>query len=345
MKFIWPQMLWLLLVLPLLVALYAWMLRRKRRASLPYAHLAMVRAALQGGPAWRRHLPPVLFLLALGLLVFAVSRPTAVVSVPTQHESIILAIDVSGSMRATDVKPSRLAAAQEAAKAFVREQPRSVRIGVVSFAASAAIVQYPTQNREDVLNAIDRFQVQRGSAVGSAIIVSLATLFPDAGIDISELTEGGGPRRQFWGARVPKKEPWKPVPPGSYGGGAIILVTDGERTAGVEVDKAAKMAAERGVRVYSIGIGSPKGEVISFEGWSMRVKLDEEALKKVANTTQGQYFAASSPGDLKQVYKALTSRLTLERKEIEVGALAAAAAALLAVLAAGLSLYWFNRIL
>ena len=346
MKFIWPQMLWLLLLLPVLAGAYIWLMRRKRRASLRFANLALVRAALEGGPRWRRHAAPLLFLLSVGLMIFAVSRPTAVVAVPTQHETIVLAIDVSGSMRATDVKPSRMAVAQEAAKAFVKEQPRSVRIGVVSFAATAAVVQYPTVNREDVMNAIDRFQSQRGSAIGSAIVVGLIALFPDAGPELKRLlNEGDRPRPAFGRPPAEKKEAFKPVPPGSYNGGAIILVSDGERTAGPEITAATKAAAERGVRVYTVGIGTTKGETIGFEGWSMRVKLDEEALKQIANVTRGQYFQAASAADLKAVYESLSSRLTLEKREIEVGALFAAGAALLAVLAAGLSMFWFNRIL
>ena len=346
MKFVWPQMLWLLSLLPLLAAFYVLLVRRAQRGALRYANLSLIREALSGGRSVRRHVPPLLFFLAVGLMIFAIARPTAMIALPAQHETIVLAMDVSGSMRAADVKPNRLAAAQAAAKEFIADQPRSVRIGVVSFAATASIVQYPTQNREDLLNAIDRFQVQRGTAVGSAIIVSLVALFPDAGIDVSEMINGpGGPRRFFGGRNSPKKEEWKPVPPGSYNGGAIILLSDGERTAGPEVLEAAKKAAERGVRVYTVGIGTTKGETIGFEGWSMRVKLDEESLKQIANITHGQYFQAASAADLKKVYAALTSRLTMEKKETEISALFALAAAFFAMLAAGLSLWWFNRIL
>ena len=346
MKFLWIEMLWLLLLLPLLAGAYVLLLRRKKRSALAFANLSLIRAALAGGPQWQRHLPPLLFLLAIGLMIMAISRPVAVIALPSQHETIVLAIDVSGSMRAVDVKPNRLAAAQAAAKAFVNEQPRSVRLGVVSFAATASIVQYPTQNREDVLNAIDRFQLQRGTAIGSAIIVSLATLFPDGSIDVAAMISGSNaPRRSFgMPPKDPKKE-FKPVPPGSYNNGAIILLTDGERTAGPEIQVAAKMAAERGVRIYTVGIGTTKGETIGFEGWSMRVKLDEEPLKQIANLTHGAYYQAGSATDLKKVYEALNSRLTMEKKETEISALFAALAALVAVLAAGLSLFWFNRIL
>jgi Ca-activated chloride channel family protein len=347
MKFQWPEVLLLLALLPLLAWLYIALLRRKKRVALTLAGLALVREALEGGPQTRRHLPPALFLLSIGLMIVAVSRPTALLSLPAQHETIVLALDVSGSMRATDVQPNRLAAAQAAAKAFVADQPRSVRIGVVSFAATASVVQYPTQNRDDIVNAIDRFQAQRGTAIGSAIIVSLAALLPDGGIDVGALIQGDdAPRRMFGAPRKDaKKDEFKPVPPGSYNAGAIILVTDGERTAGPEALKAAKLAADRGVRVFTVGIGTPKGETISFEGWSMRVKLDEETLKQVANMTRGGYFRAGTAADLRKVYETLNSRMSLERKETEIGALFAAAAALLAVVAAGLSLFWFNRIL
>ena len=190
MTFGWPDMLWLLLAVPLVVAGYLLMLRRKRRAAARYASLAMLKDAMGAGSRVRRHVPPVLFLLAFILMIVAIARPSAVVTMPSQHETIVLAMDVSGSMRATDVKPNRLSAAQAAAKAFVDDQPRTVKIGVVSFAATASLVQPPTQNREDIVAAIDRFQLQRGTAIGSALIVSLATIFPDAGIDLGALMYG-----------------------------------------------------------------------------------------------------------------------------------------------------------
>ena len=346
MKFLWPQMLWLLLLLPALVGLYLWLLRHKKRALLKHSGLALIREALAGGQQGRRHVPPLLFLLAIGLMSVAVSRPTAILTLPAQHETIVLAMDVSGSMRAVDVQPNRLAAAQAAAKAFVTDQPRDVRIGVVSFAATASVVQYPTQSREDVLNAIERFQLQRGTAIGSGIIVSLATLFPDAGIDVSGLILGdSSSRRSFGPPRKDAKQEFKPVPAGSYTNGAIILLTDGQRTTGPDALAAAKMAAERGVRVFTVGIGTTKGETIGFEGWSMRVKLDEDTLKQVANITQGTYFYAGTANDLKKVYETLNTRFSLEKKETEISALFAAGAALFAMLAAGLSLLWFNRIL
>jgi len=217
----------------------------------------------------------------------------------------------------------------------------------VSFAATAAVVQTPTQNHEDIIAAIDRFQLQRGTAIGSGIIVSLATIFPEAGIEVSSLIYGrdaprGVPIDQ---ARKTEKPVFTPVPPGSYTSAAIILLTDGQRTTGPDSIEAARMAAERGVRVFTVGIGTTSGETIGFEGWSMRVRLDEETLKAIANLTRGEYFYAGTATDLKKVYQSLNTKLVLEKKNMEISALFSAAAAVIALVSAALSLLWFNRIL
>src|SRR6478672_8504880 len=179
MSFLWPDFLWLPPLLPLLVGLYVLALRRKKKLAVRYASLSMVREAIGVGQRVRRHVPPLLFFIGLSLMIVAIARPTALVTLPTQHELIILAMDVSGSMRAVDVQPTRLAAAQAAARAFINDQPGNVRIGIVSFAGTAAVVQPPTDNREDLLAAIDRFQLQRATAIGSGLLVSLKAIFPD----------------------------------------------------------------------------------------------------------------------------------------------------------------------
>ena len=343
MTFQWPTLLWSLILLPLLVLLYLWVLKRRRRTTVRLASLGVAKAALGKGPGWRRHVPPLLLLLALATLLFATARPTAVLSLPLADRTIILAMDVSGSMRAEDVKPNRLVASQEAAKTFVNNLPREVRIGVVSFAGTAAVVQAPTTSREDVIAAIDRFQLQRGTATGSGVILSLATLFPDHGIEIQHVTG----QRNFPGRPLgePKDEKkFTPVPPGSYNSAAIIMLTDGQRTTGPDPLDAAKMAAERGVRVFTVGVGTKEGENIGFEGWSMRVRLDEETLKNISVLTHGEYFFAGTAADLMKVYEGLSSRMVVERKETEITALFAALGALLAVLAAGLSVWWFGRV-
>ena len=352
MIFLWPEFLWLLMLLPLLVLLYVWLLRRKKKLALRYASLSIVREAMGKGQSFRRHIPPLLFFLALGVMLVASSRPFAVISLPSDQQTIMLAMDVSGSMRATDVKPNRLVASQDAAKAFLAELPRNIRVGIVAFAGTASVVQPPTLSREDLVAAIDKFQLQRGTAIGNGIVVSLAELFPDAGIDIASMQTGRDRQRgvaidqpAVLGKDGKEKKAFVPVAPGSYASAAIILLTDGQRTTGVDSMDAAKAAADRGVRIYTVGVGTVDGETIGFEGWSMRVKLDEETLKGIARNTQAEYFYAGTAADLKKVYESLSSRLTLVKKETEISGLLALLAAVLALLSAGLSLAWFNRIL
>jgi Ca-activated chloride channel family protein len=347
MNFLWPQFLWLLLAAPLLVLLYFWLMQRKKKLALRYASLSIVREAMGVRQNIRRHIPPFLFLLAIIAMLIAAARPMAIVVLPSNQQTIILAMDVSGSMRAADVQPNRLVAAQEAAKSFLKELPRHVKVGIVAFAGSANVAQLPTTNREDLVTAIDSFQLQRATATGNAIVVSLATLFPDAGIDVSDFgpqssRQRGVPLEQA--GKGPQKE-FTPVAPGSYTSAAIIMLTDGQRTTGVDPLDAAKVAADRGVRVYTVGIGTVDGETIGFEGWSMRVRLDEETLKAIANKTEAEYYYAGTATDLTKVYNTLSSRLTVEKKETEISALFALGAAVLAMLSAGLSLLWFNRIL
>jgi Ca-activated chloride channel family protein len=344
-------MLWLLAAVPALIATYLFLLRRKKKSALRYANLSMVKEAMGAGQRFRRHIPPLIFLLALTVLMVAMARPSAVVTLPTQHEIVILAMDISGSMRATDVEPSRIAAAQAAAKSFVADQPRRTRIGVVTFAGTAAVAQAPTDNREDILAAIDRFQLQRATAIGSGILVSLKAIFPDAEFDL----RSSNPRRDATRdslrgapldqAREPEKPAFKPVPPGSYGSAVIILLSDGQSNVGPDPIESARMAADRGVRVYTVGFGTTEGEILRFEGWSMRVRLDEESLKKIAELTQGEYYHAGTAADLKKVYQTLSARLVFETRETEITALFSAAAAVLALLAALLSVLWYNRIL
>src|SRR6266849_3396140 len=249
------------------------------------------------GANWRRHLPPLLLGMA----------------------------------------PAALVAAQNAAKAFIADQPDSVRIGIVAFAGTATVAQAPTKNKEDLYAAIDRFQLQRATAIGSAIIVSLATLFPDGGYDVSTFS---------YGAETKRKPPanFKPVPPGSYASAVIILLTDGQRTTGPDSVMAARLAAERGVRIFTVGVGTPEGKIVGFDGWSMHVRLDEETLRSISDLTRGEYFYAGNAVDLKKIYQTMNSRLVMETKKTEIGAFFSAAAALLVLAGGLLSLAWFNRV-
>ncbi len=343
-NFLWPEFLWLLLALPLLIVWYMWLLKRRRKAAASFSSLSLVKQAMAGQAAWRRHVPPALFLLALAAMLIAASRPMAVITLPSNQKTIILAMDVSGSMRATDIQPTRFIAAQQAAKHFLTTLPREVKVGIVAFAGSAQVAQFPTLNREDLVQAIDRFQMQRATATGNAIVISLATIFPDAGIELAQM---GGNRPMARSLNEPPKEKKEhtPVPPGSYSSAAIIMLTDGQRTTGVDPMEAAKMAADRGVRVYTVGIGTVDGETIGFEGWSMRVRLDEETLKAVASRTAADYFYAGTSTDLTKVYEKLSSRISTEKKETEISGLLALLAAMLTIISASLSVLWFNRVM
>lgn len=341
MSFLWPHFLWLMLALPLLPLGYLWLLRRRDRTALRYSSVAMVRAAAQR--QWRRHVPPALVLLACAGLLFAAARPVASVPLPWARSTVILAIDVSLSMRVTDVKPTRLAAAQEAAKLFLRELPRHVEVGLVTFAGSSQVAQRATLDREPVAAAIDAFQMQWGTAVGNAIVQSLAELFPEHGLDVGQMTLGGSrrPGRSLDDRAKPAPRQVAPVAPGSHASAAIVLLSDGRRTTGVDTLAAAKLAADRGVRIYVVGLGTVQGDAPDMP---IYLQLDEPTLREVARVTGGEYHHAATAETLRAVYRDLGSRLQVLRRETEISALAALVSAALATAAAALSLLWFRRL-
>ena len=349
MTFLWPEGLWGLALVPILIALYVVILRRKKHA-MAYSNLALVKAAMGKTSSFRRHLPPALLLAGFIVMLLALARPAAVVTLPSQHETVILALDVSGSMRADDVKPTRLAAAQAAARAFLKDMPSTTRIGVVAFAGSAALVQPPTRSREEVLNAIEQLQLQNATAVGSGILVSLKAIFPDQDFEVKspQMRAGYGSAAAGGSSRplgAPPKPELRPVPPGSYKSAVVILLTDGQTTTGPDPVDAARLAAERGVRIFTVGVGTPDGQILTGEGWSIRVRLDEDALKVIADMTRAEYFFAGNAPDLKKIYEGLNSKLVMEKKETEITALFTSVAAAFVLLGAVLSMLWFNRIL
>jgi len=343
MLFLWPQYLWLLLAVPLLPLAYFWLLRRRRQQAVRYSSLGVAREAAVGRN-WRRHLPPALLLVACTLLLLAAARPLASVPLPWTRSTIMLTMDVSLSMRVTDVKPTRLAAAQEAAKLFLKDLPKDIEVGLVTFAGTTHVTQRATLDRAALVAAIDGFQMQMGTAVGNAIVVTLAELFPDHGIDVGEMTFGGKPRgRSIDDKDKPPPREITPVAPGSYKSAAIILLSDGRRTVGVDTLTAAKMAADRGVRIYVVGLGTIDGEASSLDGMPIYLKLDEPTLKEVARMTGGEYHYAGTAEKLRSVYENLGSQLQVQTRETEVAGPLALLAALLAVTAAGLSVLWFGR--
>ncbi len=353
MIFEWPMLLWGWLLVPLLALAYMRLLQRRQGAAVSAARWRR-NANVAAVPRVRRLLPPVLYGFALLLLIAAMARPTAVVSLPSLRDVVILALDISNSMRADDLKPSRLAAAQQAAREFIEEQPVTTRIGVVAFADTALAVQRPTTNREDLLKAIDRLKPQQGTAVGEAILVSLQSVFPKERFEVKSPEQAQ--REKPDGVPGSSSQPAAasgdgPVParkrsaPGSEKSAAIVLLTDGAATRGPDPVEAARLAADRGVRIFTVALGTEAGAVVALDGISMRVQVDEESLRKIADVTRARFFKAGDVDDLRSIYRDVSARLVVETRETEVSAYFVAAAALLTLLAAATSMFWFNRIL
>lgn len=366
-SFLWPRMLWLLLLIPLLAAAYLWLDTRRRRAAVHYPALKTVGFANRGVAGWRRHASPILMLLALAALIVAISRPHALLVLPSRIETVMLVIDLSGSMRAKDVQPNRLRAAQHAAKGLLDAKPAGVSVGLVAMAGTSAVAQAPSRRKQDVTTAIDRLQPQGGTALGNGLLIALTALRPQATEDAARLMEGdasplkkpGPPSSPFGASGGPQDggqgggqgagqnaADAEGAAPGSYAAGAIVVFSDGESNAGPTAIQAAELAAAYGVRVYTVGVGTTQGVVLSADGWSARVKLDEAVLKQVADTTGAEYFRLEDAARLKQVYRAINAKLTLGKTEqAEITALFAALGAVLAAGAALLSLWWFGRVL
>ena len=342
MEFLWPGFLFLLVLIPLLVGLYIWMLRR-RRFALRYSSLELVRAALPKKSNWRRHLPVVLFLLGLACLVFALGRPVAILSLPTNQTTIILTMDVSGSMRSRDIPPSRLQAAEEAAFSFIQHQKSSTQIGLVAFSSFAELIQPATTDQGALQAALDSLTVGRRTAIGSGILVAL-----DA---ISQVDKNVA--RSITDTQ-PGVEP-APVPKGDYAPDIIVLLTDGDSNAGPDPLSAARQAADRGVRIYTIGFGTVNGPNASqspfgnggfpgggggFFGGGGRMGLNEPMLKQIASMTGGTYHLASSASELESVFASLPTYLIVKHDILEISVVFTALGALLAGIAFLLSLIW-----
>jgi len=351
----WPSLLWLLFMIPVLALFYIWAQRRRRKYAARYASLIVVKDALGKGPGARRHIPVILFLAGLAVGILALSRPQATVMLPSNRGTVILALDISGSMRARDIKPSRIEAAKAAARTFIEKQPRNVRVGIVAFSATAALVQAPTTVRDDLYAAIDRLRPQRGTAVGSGIIVSLDAIFEDArkaAAGTADQPPGADPQAAPDAQPSPDQplasgsdtQAPAPVAPGSYTSAVIILLTDGQTNTGPDPLDAAEQAANRGVRVFTVGVGTTRGDIVGAEGRSFRVALDEDVLKKIAHNTAASYYKASDEGQLMQIYQALSVRLVMGKDTTEITALFAAVAFAVLLLGALLSQLWFSKL-
>lgn len=329
MDFLWGGTLLSLGLIPLLVALYVWVLRRRRRFAVRYSSLSLVREALPRSSPLRRHLPFALFLIAMASGLVAFARPVATVLVPTGRAIVVLAMDVSGSMRETDIPPNRLAAAKSAAQSFVQRQPPNTHIGIVAFGGFAEMILAPTANQEELQAAVASLRYSRGTAIGSAILKSLEVI---ADPDAAEARTARDPSQAA------------PLLSGESVPAIIVLLTDGVNTTGPLPLDAAQQAVDRGVRIYTVGFGSedgsgPFGPSRQGGNWGRR-ELDEETLRQVAEMTGGEYYRAESAGELVVVFERLPTTFTRIEKTTELSVVFAALGALFTAIAVALSLIW-----
>lgn len=331
MSFIWPALLSLLLLLPLFAVLYLRAQRRRRTLAERYGSLGLLQTGGGKAPGVRRHIPPALFLAALALLIVALARPQAAVSLPRLEGTVILTFDVSGSMAADDLQPSRLDAAKLAAQEFVQRQPPTVQIGVVAFSEGGLSVQVPTSTKEDVLAAIERLAPQRGTSLGEGILAALNVIAADAaGAD--------GPPTP-----VATADPATEAEPPQYPSAVIVLLSDGENNARPDPLEAAQLAAASGVRIFTVGIGSPEGAILQLEGFSVHTQLQEAELQQIAEISGGAYFNAAAADQLPAIYDQVATQLVIKPEQTEITALFVGAGLLLLLLGGLLSLFWFSR--
>jgi Ca-activated chloride channel family protein len=318
MSFDAPKMFVWLIAIPAVIYWYVTVQRRKAARAAALAGQGLVVSGGAGRPRRWRHVPFALFLIALTVLVVALAKPSTTVSTPRRQGTVIVALDVSNSMRATDIKPSRIDAAKSSARAFVKQQPTAVKVGVVAFGDGAVVVQNPTTNHADALAAIDHVSIGGGTSIGQGLLTSLNTI---AGkpitIDPNALNNDEGK-----------------VDVGYYGGAVIAAFTDGENTNGVDPLNVANVASAAGVRVHTVGVGTEAGTTFQYQGFTIATALDSNTLKQIATTTDGTYHTAGDAGGLAAISQTIRLHFTIVAQHTEVTALFCAAAVVMLLLGA-----------
>jgi Ca-activated chloride channel family protein len=327
MSFVWPQMLALLVMAPFLVAGYTSLVRRRARRTAELAAQGFVPTASAGRFRRVEHLPFAFFLLALVLLLFALARPQVRIALPHREGTVILAFDVSNSMLAKDLAPTRMDAAKAAARTFVDKQPGSIKIGVVAFSDGALVTQQPTNVKADVLAAIDRLSPMGGTSLGQGIFTALSALAGHP-LSLGDAAQSGDLEN---------------VDIGNLGG-AVVLLSDGENTSTPDPVKVAELASVGDVRIYPIGIGDPKGTVVEIDGFQVATALDQEALTEIASVTGGAYFQASDSASLAKIYDSIDLHLTSKADKTEATGVITGISIVLLLAGAGLSLALFGRL-
>jgi Ca-activated chloride channel family protein len=335
MSFIWPVMLLTLLLIPALVWLYFYIQTQRRRSAGRFARLELVQSSKNPPLGARRHIPAAIFIAGLSILLLALARPQTVVSLPRMDGTVILAFDVSGSMAADDLKPTRMEAAKTAAIDFLDRQPLSVQVGVVAFSDNGFSIQPPSSDHEAITGAINRLVPERGTSLANGIFASLNSIAAAQSVE---------PAR-FYSNITPQPTPTPtPVPIGTYTPAAILLLTDGENNEMPDPLLAAQASADRGVRIYTIGIGSPEGANLKVEGFTINTRLNEELLKQISSITGGEYYYAVNEQDLLAIYDNLNPQLVVKPEKTEVTSIFAGIGILFFLFGGAFSLLWFSRL-
>ena len=327
MTLIWPWMLITLLLIPLLVGIYFRLLKKRQQAAADLGPLGLVQNSSGNNLARQRHIPPLFFLLGLTLILFSLARPEMFIDLPHVEGTVILAFDVSNSMTADDLEPTRMEAAKAAAKIFVENQPGTIQIGVVAFSNGGLVVQPPTDDQTAVLTTIDRLTPQGATSLGQGIFSSLNAIVGEAIPIDPEALENNTQTLDI----------------GTHSSAVILLLTDGENTESPDPLQMAQLAAEAGVRIYPVGIGSTDGAVLEIEGFNILTQLDEMALQEIASLTNGSYYHAEDEETLQEIYESVDLQLTISGEKMEVTAIFAGLSLLFFLIGGALSLLWFGR--
>lgn len=327
MSFEWPLMFFSLLLVPALVVGYLQLLNRRAARAAALGTMGIAQSSARRPLGWRRHVPPAIFLGAITLLLASLTRPQ-VGGLPHREGTVILAFDVSSSMRADDLEPTRMEAAKEAALAFVENQPATIQVGLVAFGDGGLTVQRPTTVKEDVKASINRLTPEGGTSLGEGLISAIEVIAGKAVFLDQAALEG-----DLEGVDI-----------GYFGSAVIVLLSDGESTSPVDPIVVAQLATNAGVRVFPIGIGSPEGAVVEIDGYQVATSLNEELLQEIARITGGTYYVAEDAESLAKIYDGIDLRLTVKGDSREVTALAAAAGVVVMTIGAGFSMRWLGRV-
>lgn len=328
MSFVWPSMLYLLGLVPVLAGAYLYVQFRRRRRAAHYGSLGFLQTLSGKRPGFRLYVPPSLLLLSVGVMTLAIARPQFTVSLPRLEGTVVLVFDVSGSMAAEDVKPSRMEAAKAAAIGFVERQPPGVQVGVVAFSDGGLSVVRPTNEQDTIVAAIKRLSPQRGTSLGNGILTALDVALRSTGRKLEE-SDSATPA---------------PPPPGANPSAVIVVLSDGENNMSPEPEEAAKKAAEYGVRVDTLGFGTPAGITLQVNGFLIHTSLDEAALQALSDLGGGSYSNAQNAKGLDAIYQRIEPKFIIKPEQMEVTSLLAGLGLVILIIGGAFSLLWFGRV-